>query len=801
MDWFLRLLLMRDVLGDQGSVHWPPHFPALSTPLMKLVFVAAAVACAVLIWQVYKREAAYVPLARKRLLGGLRFASVLVLLFILTGAYLNVTRSEDTKGTLLFLVDQSQSMALVDRRTEAKDIGDAKAIFGTIEADKLATTATRGELVKRAMANPTLSLLPKLAEHFRIDAFTFGQSAGVAPFTLSATDGGQANPAGAFATLAAPAETATQLGPALSDAVRRNRGRKLDGVVVFTDGGANRGDDPLELAKHLGVPVYAVGVGLPQAKDLEVPFMFCENVLFKGDNVQVTVRVKQRGYAGRSVKLTIRREEQGVRDGQIVKEQTVTLGNDLESTHTIIINADKVGVFTYSATVEVQADEANPDNNRRTRSGVRVIDRKIRVLLADDSPRWEFRFIKSVLEADKQRLNPSWLLRSADPGGDGQLTAFPPRPQDLRPYDVIILGNLSADVFTRDELKALADWVQNEGGSLICIAGRTQMPDRYKGTVLEDLLPIEFEPLGVYTVDDELTRTLKQSWRPMLTPEGKAWPALRLAVDATENDTLWAKAEPFFWCYPVTKLKPGAQVLIAHPDRRLADGPLPVMASQRVGKGQVLWLGADETWRFRHEPGAAAHRRFWGQVVTTMAMTHLIGGASRIQIETDRSEYAVGDQAQVIARVYDKNYVPVTTDTVTLQIEKDLTREQATLTKKPNQPGVYTGTWPASAEGRFRMTLLNETEGEAVVTVAAPQLEMEDPGLHEALLKELASTTGGKFVYLHQLDQLRDALTNRDRVTSERRDEITLWNAPGVMVALALLLGLEWFLRKRSDLL
>ena len=34
-----------------------------------------------------------------------------------------------------------------------------------------------------------------------------------------------------------------------------------------------------------------------------------------------------------------------------------------------------------------------------------------------------------------------------------------------------------------------------------------------------------------------------------------------------------------------------------------------------------------------------------------------------------------------------------------------------------------------------------------------------------------------------------------------RRDQVTLWNAPGVLVLFAVLLGLEWWYRRRWDML
>ncbi len=787
----LWLLFLRDVVGPGGTVHWPPILPQASTPLSRLVFAALAVAAVAMVWLFYRREAAWVPLGRKRLLAGLRAGAFLVIIFICTGAYLEVTRSEDAKGSLVLLVDQSSSMALVDKRTDPADQAVAAAITGEDAAKSAAMT--RHELLRRAIANPRLDPLPELAARFRVDLATFGAAGGVAQAELAPVD----DPAGAFAKLPAADEPATQLGAALVDAVRRNRGRKLDGLVMFTDGGWNRGEDPVEAARALGVPVHVVGVGLPQAKDLEITFVSCDDVVFKGDSFPLTVRIRARGYANRNLRLKILRDDQSIRD------EVVALGAEGEVQHQVILPADRAGVFAFGAEVETLSDEASAENNRRSKAGVRVIDRRITVLLCEDSPRWEFRALREGLAADKARIQVKTWMRQADPGGlEGQVAIFPRNADELRGYDVVVLGAVDAEAFTKADLTLLETWVREQGGGLVLLAGHNGMPDKYQGTPLEDLLPVHFVPQPPTTAMDEAARTLRTPFRVALTPEGKAWAPLRLTADAAANDALWAKAEPLFWVYPATGLKPGASALMVHSERKAGDGPLPVMAAQRFGKGQVLWIGSDELWRWRKQPGAAYHRRLWGQIVTSYGLAHLLGANSRVQLETDRPEYAVGDKAQITARIVDAAFNPATAPSVTCVLRRDLGQETVVLTAKPDQPGTYTGTWTAAAVGSWALGLQDQRDAEGpVVSVVAPRIELEDPGLRESLLREVAKASGGSFTYLHELPSLVQRLTVTERQTALRREELTLWNAPGVMILLALLLGLEWFLRKRSDLL
>ena len=796
----LKLLCILLLLAPLGSGHVVAlRFPRLETPLAQVVFVVAAAAAFAFVWWCYRREADYVTPKRKRMLASLRTGAVAVILFICTGCFVELSRTQDAKGRLLVLIDASQSMSIVDKRTQPDELAAAQKIVGGGSADQ-AAKFNRSELVKAAFANQDMDLVTAVGDRFTIETYTFGQAQNLTTLELS--------PAGdRLAKLAAPIESATQLGAALTDAAKRAKGRTLDGVVVITDGGWNRGEEPLAAAKALGVPVHTVGVGLPQSRDLEVAFVFCEDVVFKNDRFAVEVRMRSRGYPNHSATLQVKRiDDKGIEE--VVKEEQVELGEGGEIVRTVEALADREGVFTYAAELTPLPDEPNVLNNRKAKANVRVVDKKIQILLVDDAPRWEFRFIRGILEADRQRLAPTFILRQGDDAAQGGkfLRHFPGTLAELRKYDCIILGDISADFFTGEELRVLEQWVRTDGGGLIVIAGRRSMPGAFTGTPLESLLPVESEAQQIWDVQDEISRSIGKPFKPQLTAEGGRFAPLRFSSDPTDNERLWREAEGFYWFQPVKRLKSGGTAYIVHPDRKLTDGtPMPMLASQRYGKGQVMYSATDETWRWRFKPGAAQHRRLWGQMVGSLSMGHLLGASSRTQLAVDKAEYGVGERATLVGRVLDQDYNPLNADSVLVTVERELQREQVTLTARKDQPGVFAGEWVPAAEGRFRLflpgTTTDDPGDERFVEVVSSRLELDDSGMRADLLRQVAQATEGTFVPLDQLPTLAEALKASQKIGNARREERTLWNAPGVMLLLVLFLGFEWFLRKRSDLL
>ncbi|MBA3938877.1 MAG: hypothetical protein H0X38_15625 [Planctomycetes bacterium] len=807
MKFLLWLLFFRDIGGKDVEIVWPPKLPNAATPLSKLLFlVLAAALVAAIVW-VYRKEPDYVLPRRKRQLTGLRAAAGLVLLFMLTGAFLDVLHREESKGTLVVLVDTSASMSIADRQGDGADAKALRAVLGAgapaadADLDKL----SRSELVKRALANQDLGFLKGLEGKFKLEAYTFGQTASLAPLELGASDA----TGGPLAGLPAPTETATQLGGALRDTARRLKGRKVDGVLVLTDGGWNRGEEPLIAAQDLGVPVFPIGVGAPQTRDIAIPFISADDVVFKGDSFPLTVRVRQRGYTGQTVRLVVKQVDEASKAEELVGEQQIEFDDQGERTHVIEIAPKKAGTFTFVAEIEPLKDELSADNNRKQKPGVTVVDKKIRVLLVEDGPRWEMRFLTSILEADTQRIDPSFVIRQLDErvaAGDPRYKReFPRTLPELRAYDVVVLGDIGGDSFTKDELKNLSDYVQKEGGGLLLVAGRNHLPDTYAGTPIEDLLPIEFDPQAPFAVEDELQRSIRTAFRPVLTAEGKRSAVLRFAADSHENELLWEKAEPLYWCVPARRLKPGASALLVQPGggRSGQEAGTPVIAQERYGKGQVLYVGSDETWRWRFKPGAQYQRRMWSQMISSLSMAHLLGKANRVQIETDRSEYAVGDKAELIARILDKDFNKLVADNVTAVIDRGgLGKDNVVLTAVKDQPGMFKGEYTPAAEGDYSIAIQGEEdEADRAFKAVVPRIEFDDPGMRAELLQQLASATSGTYQPLSGLAAMADVLKEQKHVLEPRREERTLWNAPGLLVLIAMLLGLEWFLRKRADLL
>jgi hypothetical protein len=385
--------------------------------------------------------------------------------------------------------------------------------------------------------------------------------------------------------------------------------------------------------------------------------------------------------------------------------------------------------------------------------------------------------------------------------GSPYLAEFPARKDDLFKYDLVIYGDVDPRVIGLNSLENLNKLVAEFGGALVVVAGKRFMPHAYKRSVMENLLPVEFDASLVGALPDALSE------KPIplqLTFAGRNNAMLRLSDQDAENVALWKQLPPVYWVAKVARPKPAAEVLLVDPDpaRETRFGKMPVMAFQKYGLGQVLYVGTDNTWRWRRNVGDRYYTTLWGQIAQRVSLQRLLGISKRTQLTTDRQNYMTGDRVGVYARLYTAGYDPLKDPAVKgrfgLRNGAGL-RPEVTLRPVPEQPGLYRGEFIAPAAGAYSFWVESDSGTLLDFNVTEPKFELGETAMNEPLLREMAATTGGAFFReedLHQLPATISAKTERVRSPLE----VELWSSPLFFLLMLGVVTSEWVLRKLSHL-
>ena len=150
----------------------------------------------------------------------------------------------------------------------------------------------------------------------------------------------------------------TALGSVVSEVGQQFGSGRLAGVVMFSDFAQNSGIAPLGSSENspvsrLGVPIYAVGVGVTEAVDLSVDLQ-TDPKMKKAERSSVLVKLRQSGLQGRSVTVTVMArklggEGPGESPAEIkVGEKTVTLQSSVETAE-LPFTPEESGRFEFTA--------------------------------------------------------------------------------------------------------------------------------------------------------------------------------------------------------------------------------------------------------------------------------------------------------------------------------------------------------------------------------------------------------------------------------------------------------------------
>jgi von Willebrand factor type A domain len=804
MDWLLRKLADRlGVAPAQAGEAISPHIqfeqPWSQWSLALVVFGSAAL----IIW-LYRREGS-ASMPYKMSLAALRIVLVLLAVFMLSEAVLSVERT----GLPYFIVmaDDSASATVIDQYADAKakKAAEALAKAGGAPSD---SQASRIAVEKGILLKDDAYLLRTLESQHKVKLYAVSGAA----LPLAEIDKSEEVKAAieAVGKLEAKGEK-TALGRSIIQVLTELRGVPPTAVLLLSDGQTTDGE-PLakaaEIAKQKGVPIFAVGIGDPEpAKDLELTDMLVDEVVFVDDLVRFEAKLQSKGFGGEPVTIRLKRKLPGSTKEDDLETIRVPAPPDGQTRRVEIVHRPhETGEITFIMEIEEKPRELSIENNKQSRV-VNVRKEKLKVLLIDGEPRYEFRYLKSFLERDRT-IDLKVLLLSSDPEyaeqdpfAIGQFPSVKEGTDGLFTYDVVILGDADPTFLNAAQMKNLVEFVTQKGGGLMFVAGENFNPLSYKRSPLEPLLPI--------LLDDARNPSAIgagiAAFRPNLTAEGATHPIFRFGDDVPASRRIWEVLQPLNWYFEAPKKQPAAFVLAAHPTAKAADGsPLPILLYQFNGAGKVMFSAVDDTWRWRFRVGDnGPFGRFWIQTIRFLARSKMLG-QKQAEVTTDRKRYTRNQTVLVQVRFPNPGLAPK--DDLSVEVaKKGQGPRKLALRVSPGAKNVFEGVMPPMPEGEYEVKLLpppSLTGGYPTTAfrVDPPAGEMERVQMNEVELRRATDLTGGKFYTAETVGTLLDDLPAPQKVPLDTDPPIAIWNSWPLLALFLLTAAAEWVFRKRKQM-
>jgi len=636
------------------------------------------------------------------------------------------------------------------------------------------------------------------------------------------------------------------------------------GILLLTDGRDSTGrsmSSLLPLAESLQIPVYAIPTGTTTQKPDAVVYVMSDHTQVMPDQeTTLRVEINHVGLHDQHTHCIIKENGKVIvddiiklTDSNIRLEYPIFPVPDPELQPPNDQNAPNLqGIAAYEVLVQPLEGEYQTANNTR-HTFVQIVDERIRVVLFENEPFWDTRFLIHALRQDARidlttvtgfgriqrairyhinnnQISPADAISSTNTGkgwvnsiesdsasieSNEQIIPDPITRQWLNQYDVVILGKGIQRWFsTPDILHDLTTYVRDQGGSVVMARG---MPISNTDNKTQSLLD-EIEVISPVKWGRAKLDVAGQLQKPdMITGADP----VDLSAFGDTNEVL-TRLPGMIARTSIKKEKALSTIWLQHeysdahidtPHKRgnTTNDEHAAVVHQKFGNGQVLAILSHGLWKWAFmQPGEADDMRsvfhvFWTKAIRMLAGAGELLPGQSIGLSLDTMSTPIDKNVNILVQtryIENATFQPqlIVTDPAGNQHEVALYRTSDRSTR-------YTAAYNASIEGVHSVSLnCPGFQPELITSLFAAydrNVELLDSSADHISLQRLCDATGGRMIPATDPSELVDHLV-QTKIALDSVDTIELkYLFPNIYLwsILVFCLGCEWLLRRRNGLI
>ncbi len=684
------------------------------------------------------------PARLKIILSSLRSLSLVLIILILFEPVLRFVNHNEQTPVVAVLIDDSQSMTIKEG------------------------TENRAEAVKRFLKGKYLgNVSPDIKIHYYAASSKLNEHYTTLPDSLMFKG-----------------ET-TDLSNVFSELKEQMQRDNIQSVVLITDGEYNIGKNPLYEAEALGIPVYTIGVGdTSEQKDILVKKIITNNLAYAGTRVPVDVAVKTSGYNNANVEVILSENETTI-DRKVVQ----VTGGTHEYPVRLFLDSKEEGTKKYTVSVSKLPEELTDRNNART-FFLKVLRSKIKALLIAGAPSPDVSSVRQALVEEEHFSVQSLVQKDGNGFYEGGFTS-----STADSVDCFVFVGFPSMMTDEGIIRRLQEIVEQKKIPVLFVNSKTISYDKLR--TFESILPFTWTNTSTDEIFVFPSVAEKQKTHPLVTLEGNMTPEI------------WHQLPPIYKTQTLFKIKPEADIIAAVKMQNVVLSE-PLVAIRTINRQKSFAITGYGIWRWR----LLAH----SNPETEKFLPFLISNAVRwlttkedeknVRVVPVKETFTTAEPIEFTGQVYDEQLKPVSDAEVTVELVHG--SEKIPLVLRAIGDGRYEGSLDGAGEGDYLFTAKASGDGRMIgvdkgrFSVGQMNVEFLETKMNKSLLEQIAYRTGGKYYDIGKVDVLGADIGRDVKFTPKeivRTSEIELWNWKYIAAIIVLLLGIEWFLRKRSGML
>lgn len=557
-------------------------------------------------------------------------------------------------------------------------------------------------------------------------------------------------------------EKLSNMSSLFSEIKDRFSNRNVAALVIASDGIYNDGTDPLYASDDAPFTIYSVALGdTSQNKDVYINRVNYNQIAFLGNDFPIEINLAAYKCAGNSVKLSITSGNQS-----LFSENTQVLTDDFSKTFSARLSAGKTGIQRYRIAVSTISGEVSTLNNVQD-IFVEVLDSKQKVLLLHSAPHPDIAALKQAIEGNKNYSVETSLLKEFN--------------GSLNQYNLVVLHQIPS---LSDVGFAVTNQIKNLSVPVLYILGSQSNIAAYNSLMAGLLITVGSQSFN------EATAAVAPDFNYFaLTPE--------IQRMVTEFPPL---------SVPFGQYKTGtaASALFYQKVGNIATKMPLIVFNQGVDRKSATIVG-EGIWRWR----LVDYAKNGNQLAFNDLFSRVV---QYLSVKEDKSKFRIimnnhfyeNESIHIDAELYNDSYMLVNEPEVTIQITNSEKKNfPFTFSRSSQSYFLDAGSLPAGDYSYKASTNFGgkKLEKSGMFTVIALNAEWTNMVADHGLLNNMVVRHNGEMVYPKQLNELIEKIRTREdfkTISYSQKKFTELVSFFPLLILLILLLGVEWFVRKRS---
>ncbi|WP_345950946.1 hypothetical protein ABDD95_05740 [Mucilaginibacter sp. PAMB04274] len=554
----------------------------------------------------------------------------------------------------------------------------------------------------------------------------------------------------------------TNIASALHQLNERFVNQNIGALILSTDGLYNQGADPQYEARNLKTSIYTIALGdtVPR-RDLVTSNINYNKTAFLGNDFMLEVLAEAYQSQGEVLRLSI------TEDGRSIYNQNIPVASAaFRKTISVKLNADKKGIHQFTVKLAPVSNELSVQNNTET-VYIEVLDARQKVLLAYASPHPDISVIKQLIERNK-----NYELKAV------QLDKL--STVKLSDYGIIILhqitaaDNLSLKSFITQSKVPL--WyiagaqtdlqdLNQEQNTIRIIAGRTDVQEEFA---------VPVTGFSLFTLTDSTINKLGKM-PPLMAPFGNYGSAATASI--------------------LLKQKIGS-----------VSTTYPLMAFNEADGRRTAVLAGEGIWRWNLSEYQDYGSHYALEELFSQSIQYLTANANRQRFRAypAKNVFDEGENILLNAELYNEALELVNAPDVNINLKSTSGKNYSYLFSRSGKSyQLNAGMLPVGNYSYTANTKLGKQafSAKGQFTIKPLNLESRQSTANHQLLYNLSTQSGGRMLQPAQINQLANLIKKNENIKTIVYDDqrfSDLIDSKWLFALIVVLLGMEWFLRKRE---